>query len=129
MSVSTSAQSVPLIYPSELDKLNDPKKGIMGNAVVLVTGNYPIRGSLTPFFEALDIYGIKNLDQEEMGEFMFFDETNNRYDVAKFVAFMKADRESEVVDAQEAISNAESEAVEAAIKKVATSKIYKSRTP
>ena len=125
MSVSTSAQSVPLIYPSELDKLNDPKKGIMGNAVVLVTGNYPIRGSLTPFFEALDIYGIKNLDQEEMGEFMFFDETNNRYDVAKFVAFMKADRESEVVDAQEAISNAESEAVEAAIKKVATSKIYK----
>ncbi len=125
MSVSTAAQSVPLIYPSELDKLNDPKKGVIGNAVVLVTGNYPIRGSLTPFFKAFAIYGIKNLDKEEMGEFMFFDETNNRYDVAKFVAFMKADRESEVVDAQEAISNAESEAVEAAIKKVATSKMYK----
>ena len=125
MSVSTAAQSVPLIYPSELDKLNDPKKGVIGNAVVLITGNYPIRGLLTPFFKAFDIYGIKNLDKEEMLDFMFFDEVKNRYDIAKFVAFMKADQESEIVNAQEAVSNAEAEAVEEAIKKVATSKIYK----
>lgn len=125
MSVSTAAHSVPLIYPSELKELNDPPNGIIGNAVVMVMGNYPIRCSLTPYFKALDIYGIKKQDKEDLADFMFFNEDNNRYDVAQFVAFMRADRESELIDSQETVKNAEFEAVEAEIRKVATSKIYK----
>lgn len=59
MSVSTSAQSVPLIYPNELEHLNDPPNGIVGNSVVLCLGNYPIRGKTTPIYQAIDLYGIK----------------------------------------------------------------------
>ncbi|MCM1546239.1 MAG: type IV secretory system conjugative DNA transfer family protein [Clostridiales bacterium] len=40
MSVSTSAQSVPLIYPSELSKLNDPDNGVFGNAIIKDVSGY-----------------------------------------------------------------------------------------
>ena len=52
MSVSTSAQSVPLIYPNELEKLNDPANGVLGNAIVSCLGNYPIRAKFTPYLKA-----------------------------------------------------------------------------
>ena len=68
MSVSTSAQSVPLIYPSELSRLNDPPNGVIGNAVVTVEGTYPIRGKTTPYFRAM---GVK--------------EKENRYDITRLI--------------------------------------------
>ncbi len=85
MSVSTGAQSVPLIYPSELSRLNDPPNGIIGNAVVTVEGTYPIRGKTTPYFKAMDIYGIENLKNEEKKPFMKFNEKENRYDIIRLI--------------------------------------------
>lgn len=86
MSVSTSAQSVPLIHESELGRLNDPKGGVIGNAVVLVSGNYPIIGRTTPVFKAQDIFCLEE-SSEPQNDFMEFDEKSNRYDIALTVWF------------------------------------------
>lgn len=85
MSVSTSAQSVPLIYPSELKNLNDPKNGVYGNAVILVSGTYPIKSSTTPCFKAKDIYGLEDGASPPQKDFMIFDEKENRYDITKLI--------------------------------------------
>lgn len=85
MSVSTSAQSVPLIYPNELEKLNDPPNGIIGNSIVQCLGNYPIRGIMTPVFKAKEIYGQEDAS-EKLKEFTFFDEKAAHYDIARRTA-------------------------------------------
>lgn len=85
MSVSTSAQSVPLIYPAELKNLNNPDNGVFGNAVVLVSGTYPIKSTTTPYFKALDIYGAEEKADLPKKNFMIFDENENRYDVTKLI--------------------------------------------
>lgn len=76
--VSTSAESVPLIYPSELEKLNDPPKD-MGNAIVLAFGKNPIRAKYEPVFQAKAIYKptdgvLKNTVEPEI-----FDELYHYY--------------------------------------------------
>lgn len=85
MSVSTSAQSVPLIYPAELKNLNNPDNGVFGNAVVLVAGTYPIKSTTTPYFKAKDIYGAEDDAEMPQKKFMKFDEIENRYDVTKLI--------------------------------------------
>ena len=82
MAVSTSAQSVPLIFPNELEKLNDPPNGIIGNSIVQCLGNYPIRGVITPIFKAKEIYGQKDTP-DKLKEFTFFDEKAAHYDIAR----------------------------------------------
>lgn len=89
MSVSTSAQSVPLIYPSELKNLNNPSNGVFGNAVVLVAETFPIRGRTTPYFKAADIYGLDQNAEVPKKDFMIFDETENRYDFVNLVCLYK----------------------------------------
>lgn len=80
MSVSTSAQSVPLIYPNELEHLNDPANGIIGNAIVLCLGNYPIRSKITPIFRAQKFYKPEHTEISK-GAFIDFDETKTHYDI------------------------------------------------
>ena len=92
MSVSTSAQSGPLIYPNELEHLNDPPNGIIGNSVVLCLGNYPIRGKTTPIYQAIDLYGIKNT-KEKKGEFIMFDEVAHHYDIQQMTLFIAREQE------------------------------------
>ena len=87
ISVSTSAQSVPLIYPNELEKLNDPPNGIIGNSIVQCLGNYPIKGITTPCFKANEIYQLEDT-KEKINEFTFFDETKAHYDISQVVAFL-----------------------------------------
>ena len=92
MSVSTSAQSVPLIYPSELEHLNDPANGVFGNVIIATLGNYPIRAKYTPFFKARELYGSEyaHLDQRD---FIEFDEDATHYDVMKYTAYVKAEEQ------------------------------------
>lgn len=85
MSVSTSAQSVPLIYPSELSKLNDPDNGVFGNAIIKDVKLFPIRAHTTPYFKAMDIYGIEDGAQAPKRPFFFFKETENRYDITRLL--------------------------------------------
>ncbi len=85
MGVNTSAQSVPLVYPSELSKLNEPKNGIFGNAIILAAGIHPIASHTTPFFLANDLYGLDVTTKLPKKDFMIFNEQANRYDITKLI--------------------------------------------
>lgn len=101
MSVSTSAQSVPLIYPAELKNLNNPDNGVFGNAVVLVSGTYPIKSTTTPYFKAKDIYGAEEDAETPKKEFMIFDENKNRYDITKLIFLHHCLDDEEVSESEE----------------------------
>lgn len=76
--VSTSAESVPLIYPSELEHLNDPPK-VMGNAIVLAFGKNPIRSRYEPVFKSREIYKPVDGVPEDTVEPEVFDEIFHYY--------------------------------------------------
>ncbi len=49
---STSLTTVPLVYPSDLDKIP------LGNNYTKIFGNYPVKSVITPYFKCTDIYKI-----------------------------------------------------------------------
>jgi len=62
MSVSAQIQTRPLIYPSELQKLNN--KTSTGNAIIVTFGNFPLKTKYTPsylckFYQ----FGRMNMDE------------------------------------------------------------------
>lgn len=80
-SVNTSAHSVPLVYPNELQALNDPPK--MGNAVVLALGKKnPIRARFEPVFKYEKIYRPVNEAPPAPPEPSVFDEAAHYYNFA-----------------------------------------------
>ena len=79
--VNTSAESVPLIYPSELEHLNDPPK-VMGNAIVLAFGKNPIRSKYESVFQTREIYKPVNEVLENPVEPQVFDERAHYYNFA-----------------------------------------------
>ncbi len=89
-SVSTSAQSIPLIFPSELEKLNDTGNGEFGNMIVLCPGTYPLKSKITPYFMAKKFYGDKQTIEESKVSYMF-DEKKNRYDIKILSSFIRND--------------------------------------
>ena len=48
--VNVSATERPLIHASDLQRLNDPPK-VMGNAIILAFGKYPLKAVFTPIFK------------------------------------------------------------------------------
>ena len=79
--VNTAAESVPLIYPSELEKLNSPPDN-MGNAIVLAFGKNPIRSKFAPFFKAKKLYKPADGAPPEPTEPSVFDEQAHYYNFA-----------------------------------------------
>lgn len=79
--VNTSAESVPLIYPSELEHLNDPPHK-MGNAVVLAFGKNPIRAKYEPVFKQRKLYRPVDGVPENAVEPQVFDEDAHYYNFA-----------------------------------------------
>lgn len=57
-STSTSMQQVPLIYPSELDKIP------LGQNITNNFQQYPCKSVVTPYFKCLDIYKIGSIPAE-----------------------------------------------------------------
>ncbi len=57
-STSTSMQQVPLIYPSELDKIP------LGQNITNNFQQYPCKSIVTPYFKCLDIYKIGSVPAE-----------------------------------------------------------------
>lgn len=100
MSVSTSAQSVPLIYPSELERLNDPASGVFGNCIALVLGNYPMKSKFTPYFLAKSQYGEKKTSPAPK-EFICFDEEKAYYDIRKTTVFLQQDGARQITEEEE----------------------------
>jgi type IV secretion system protein VirD4 len=76
---STSLQTRPLIYPSELQRLNHP--GDIGHSIIVTFGNYPLKTYFTPSFK-VPLYKIGKMDQSEL-EDHFFNESAVFYDIKK----------------------------------------------
>ena len=68
MSISSQVQSRPLIYPSELQKLNN--KTSTGNAVIVTFGNYPLKTKFTPSY-LCPFYQIGRMDTSGIRSHIF----------------------------------------------------------
>jgi len=79
ISSSSQTQVRPLIYPSELQRLN--KQGDIGNAIIVTFGNYPLKTFFTPSFK-VPFYKIGQMDTSELN-FNYFDENEVFYDITK----------------------------------------------
>ena len=76
---STSLQTRPLIYPSELQRLNKP--GDIGHSIIVTFGNYPLKTYFTPSFK-VPLYQSGKMDQSDLEEH-FFNENEVFYDIKK----------------------------------------------
>ena len=74
---STSYQTRPLIYPSELQRLNHP--GDIGHGIIVTFGNYPLKTYFTPSFK-VPLYINGEMDQSEL-EDRSFNEKEIFYDI------------------------------------------------
>ena len=68
MSISTQTQVRPLIYPSELQKLNN--KESTGNAIIVTFGNYPLLTKYTPSYRC-NFYQFGKMDMTDIRSHMF----------------------------------------------------------
>ena len=68
INLSTQTQVRPLIYPSELQKLNN--KESTGNAIIVTFGNFPLKTKYTPSY-LCKYYKMGTMDMEELRSHMF----------------------------------------------------------
>ena len=68
----------PLIYPSELQRLNKP--GDIGHSIVVTFGNYPLMTYFTPSFK-VPLYKMGKMDTSELNN-RLFDEKEAFYDIS-----------------------------------------------
>ncbi len=69
LNVSTQLQQRPLIYPSELQKLNN--KTDTGNAIIVTFGNNPLKTKFTPSYRC-PLYKMGTMDMTEVSTHAFF---------------------------------------------------------
>ena len=68
LNISTQTQVRPLIYPSELQKLNN--KETTGNAIIVTFGNYPLMTKYTPSYKC-KYYKFGKMDMSDIRSHMF----------------------------------------------------------
>ncbi|MBR1773692.1 MAG: type IV secretory system conjugative DNA transfer family protein [Eubacterium sp.] len=68
INVSAQTQVRPLIYPSELQMLNN--KESTGNAIIVTFGNFPLKTKYTPSYQC-PYYKMGRMDMEELRSHMF----------------------------------------------------------
>ena len=69
INVSTSTQVRPLIYPSELTRLNSAKS--TGNSIVVTFNNFPLRTKFTPSYRC-PLYEFGQMDLTDVRSNVFF---------------------------------------------------------
>ena len=74
---SQNIQTRPLIYPSELQKLNN--KTSTGNSIVVTFGNHPLKTNFTPSYK-VNMYTIGAMSLKDT-EGRYFDENEVYYDI------------------------------------------------
>ncbi len=79
VNVSESMQTRPLIYPSELQKLNN--KFSSGNSLVVTFGNYPLKTQFTPSYKS-PLYKMGKMETDDI-EGRLFEEEEVFYNIAK----------------------------------------------
>ncbi len=105
-STSNQTQVRPLIYPSELQRLN--KQGDIGNAIIVTFGNYPLKTFFTPSFK-VPFYKMGTMDTSELN-MNYFDEQAAFYDISKRNAKIFEEAEKRNVVKRGRPTKAESEA-------------------
>ena len=78
VNVSESMQTRPLIYPSELQKLNN--KFSSGNSLVVTFGNYPLKTQFTPSYKS-PLYKMGKMETDDI-EGRLFEEEEVFYNIA-----------------------------------------------
>ena len=68
MNISSQMQTRPLIYPSELQKLNN--KVSTGNAIIVTFGNYPLMTKYTPSYKC-DFYHMGKMSLDDIRSHVF----------------------------------------------------------
>ena len=68
VNISNQLQTRPLIYPSDLQKLNN--KVSTGNAVIVTFGNYPLMTKYTPSYKC-NFYHFGKMDMDEIRSHIF----------------------------------------------------------
>ncbi len=91
MSVSTQLQTRPLIYPSELQKLNN--KESTGNAIIVTFGNFPLKTQYTPSYKC-PLYQMGQMDLSDVRSNVFHAD-RVFYDVARRNKLILGDRDEE----------------------------------
>ena len=79
INVSESMQTRPLIYPSELQKLNN--KFSSGNSLVVTFGNYPLKTQFTPSYKS-PLYKMGKMETDDI-EGRLFEEEEVFYNIAR----------------------------------------------
>ena len=77
--ISSQTQVRPLIYPSELQRLNHP--GDIGNSIIVTFGNYPLKTYFSPSFK-VPFYTIGKMDTSDL-EDRYFDENSILFNISK----------------------------------------------
>ena len=78
INISESMQTRPLIYPSELQKLNN--KFSSGNSLVVTFGNYPLKTQFTPSYKS-PLYKMGKMETDDI-EGRLFEEEAVFYNIA-----------------------------------------------
>lgn len=79
VNLSNQTQVRPLIYPSELQRLNHP--GDIGHSIIVTFGNYPLKTYFSPSFK-VPFYKTGKMDTSELAE-RYFDENAIVYKVTE----------------------------------------------
>ena len=92
INLSTQTQVRPLIYPSDLQRLNKP--GDIGHSIIVTFGNYPLKTYFSPSFK-VPFYKMGKMDTSELSE-RFFDENEVFYsaDARNKIVFNVEDKET-----------------------------------
>ena len=77
INLSNQTQVRPLIYPSDLQRLNKP--GDIGNSIIVTFGNYPLKTYFSPSFK-VSFYQMGKMDTSDLSE-RYFDENTILYNV------------------------------------------------
>ena len=94
MNVSTQLQTRPLIYPSELQKLNN--KESTGNAIIVTFGNFPLKTKYTPSYQC-PLYQMGQMDLSEVRSNVFHAD-RVYYDVSRRNKLMNPPKDAEEDD-------------------------------
>ncbi len=89
LSMSSQVQTRPLIYPSELQKLNN--KESTGNAIIVTFGNFPLKTKYTPSYKC-PFYQFGKMNMDDISSNVFNAE-ESYYDIEARNAIVLGDSE------------------------------------
>ena len=97
INLSSQTQVRPLIYPSDLQRLNKP--GNIGNSIIVTFGNYPLKTYFSPSFK-VPFYQMGKMDTSDLSE-RYFDENTILYSISARNEIVFGEREKEKAKAKE----------------------------